>query len=108
MRKTLWGLGVFMAWGLAVADPLIDFSMVLPATPDQHVLVRPFVSWEVRPDAASHCEKVKDHDGYAVWREGCVHWSKLKPGCTIVTAERTSHSLMGRLFLLCLHAGDRS
>lgn len=107
MRKVLvcaviWGAGA------VAADPLLDYSLVLPPSPDKHVLLRPSLLWEVRPDAATHCEQVKDHDGFAVWREGCVHWSKSKPECTIVTTQRTTHSLMGRLFLLCLQAGAPS
>lgn len=87
---------------------MLDFSVVAPPPPDKHVLIRPAVSWEVRPDAASHCQNVKDHDGYAVWGEGCVHWNKSKPSCTIVTTPRTTHSLMGHLFLRCLIAGEPS
>ena len=108
MRKAFVGVTMCVACAMAGADTLIDLSLVIPATPDKHVLIRPAVSWEVRPDAATHCEQVKDSDGFAVWREGCVHWSKSKPGCTILTTERTSHSAMGRLFLLCLQAGDPS
>ena len=92
MRSALVAAAMWVVWGVAGADTLIDLSLVIPATPDKHVLIRPAVSWEVRPDAASHCEQVKDSDGFAVWREGCVHWSKSKPGCTIVTTERTSHA----------------
>lgn len=108
MRKALISAVLCAASAVAGADPLLDFSLVLPPTPDKHVLIRPVVSWEIRPDAATHCEQVPEQDGFAVWREGCVHWSKSKPGCTIVTTERTTHSLMGRLFLLCLQAGDPS
>jgi hypothetical protein len=108
MRKALIGAAMWVSWGVACADSLIDLSLVLPPAPEKHVLIRPAVSWEVRPDAATHCEQVKDHDGFAVWQEGCVHWTRSKPGCTIVTTQRTTHSVMGRLFLLCLQAGNPS
>ncbi len=92
----------------AHATELLDFSLVLPPTVDQHVLVRPAVAWEVRDDAASHCERLQGHDGFAVWKQGCVYWQKAQPACTIVTTGRTSHSVMGHLFLLCLKAGEPS
>jgi hypothetical protein len=62
----------------------------------------------VRPDAAQYCEQVKEQDGFAVWQEGCVYWSKAKPSCTIVTTGKTTHSQMGRLFLYCMDAGEPS
>lgn len=89
-------------------ESLLDFSLVMPPAPDRQMLARPAVSWEVRADAATHCASVSDHDGYGVWREGCVYWRKSMSSCTIVTTGRTSHSLMGRLFMLCLQAGESS
>lgn len=108
--KVICGLLVALpAWAWAQSpDSLLDFSLVMPAAPDKHALVRPAVSWEIRADAATHCASVGDHDGYGVWREGCVFWRKSLSTCTIVTSRRTSHSLMGRLFLLCLQAGESS
>lgn len=89
-------------------DPLLDFSAVMPPQGDKIKLVQPVVTWLVRPDAAQYCEQVKDQDGFAVWQEGCVHWSRAKPSCTIVTTAKTTHSQMGRLFLYCMHAGEPS
>lgn len=108
MRQAFIGAVLWLAAGGAASDPLLDFSLVLPPTPDKHVLVRPAISWEVRADAATYCQQAGQQDGFAVWREGCVTWNKSKPGCTIVTTDRTTHSLMGRLFLLCLRAGEPS
>ena len=87
-------------------DALLDFSPVMPPQGDKIKLVQPIVSWLVRPDAALYCEQVKDQDGFAVWQEGCVYWSKAKPSCTIVTTAKTTHSQMGRLFLFCMDAGE--
>lgn len=92
----------------AQPNELLDFSLVLPPAANQHVLVRPTVSWEVRDDAVTHCAGIQGHDGFAVWRQGCVYWQKAQSACTIVTTGSTSHSLMGRLFLLCLTAGEPS
>ncbi len=92
----------------AQSNELLDFSLVLPPAADRHALVRPTVHWEVRKDAAAHCAGIQGHDGFAVWRQGCVYWHKAQPACTIVTTGRTTHSLMGRLFLLCLNAGEAS
>jgi hypothetical protein len=89
-------------------DALLDFSPVMPPQGDKIKLVQPIVSWLVRPDAALYCEQVKDQDGFAVWQEGCVYWSKAKPSCTIVTTAKTTHSQMGRLFLYCMDAGEPS
>lgn len=108
LRAAVWGLVCCMPALIARADHLLDFSVVAPPTPDRHVLIRPAVSWEVRPDAATYCSQVKEHDGYAVWGEGCVHWNKSRPSCTIVTTSKTTHSLMGHLFLRCLIAGEPS
>lgn len=102
-------LGTATAWGAPLAsDGLLDFSLVMPPAPEQQVLARPTVFWEVRADAATHCASMADHDGFGVWRQGCVYWRLTPPSCTIVTSSPTSHSLMGRLFLLCLQAGAPS
>lgn len=102
-------LATATAWATPLPNEgLLDFSLVVPPAPEQQVLVRPTVSWEVRADAASHCASLADHDGFGVWRQGCVFWRLSPPSCTIVTTAPTSHSLMGRLFLLCLTAGAPS
>ena len=106
-------LALGLAWCATVVcaqvpDPLLDFSPVAPPQGDKIKLVQPLVTWLVRPDAAQYCEQVKDQDGFAVWKEGCVYWSKAKPSCTIVTTGNTTHSQMGRLFLSCMHAGESS
>lgn len=113
MRKsvvvaTCWLCALLAHAQTQTSDPLLDFSWVVPPAPERHVLTRPVVLWEVRVDAPTRCEQVKEHDGFAVWREGCVYWSKSGPGCTIVTTAKTTHSLMGRLFLLCVQAGQSS
>lgn len=90
------------------SDSLLDFSLVMPPQAEKIKLVQPAVSWLVRADAPQYCEKVPGQDGFYVWREGCVYWSKSKPSCTIVTTAQTTHSQMGRLFLYCMHAGEPS
>lgn len=87
-------------------DLLLDFSVVLPPALDKHKILQPEVHWLTRPDAPEHCEQIKDHDGFAVWQEGCVHWTRSPATCTIVTTGRTTHSQVGRLFLLCLTVGE--
>lgn len=101
-------LGVWIQASVANANGLLDFSPVQPPAIDKQVMVKPEVSWEVRPDAQAYCQQVSESDGYAIWRAGCVHWSKMKQSCTIVTPEKTSHSMLGHLFLLCLSAGESS
>jgi hypothetical protein len=110
MRR-LW-LALALSWGSQCmaqsTDNLLDFSLVMPPQGEKIKLVQPEVSWLVRSDAPQYCEKVPDQDGFSVWREGCVYWSKSKPSCTIVTTVQTTHSQMGRLFLYCMHAGEPS
>jgi hypothetical protein len=107
----LW-LGLALSWGglcmAQSADSLMDFSLVKPPQAEKIKLVQPVVSWLVRADASQYCEKVPDQDGFSVWQEGCVHWSKSQPSCTIVTTSQTTHSLIGRLFMYCMHAGEPS
>ncbi len=91
-----------------VPDALLDFSPVMPPQGEAIKMAKPVVSWLVRPDAAQYCGQVKDQDGFAVWQEGCAYWSKTKSSCTIVTTNQTTHSQMGRLFLLCLRTGESS
>jgi hypothetical protein len=86
-------------------DSLLDFSAVAPTSADKHKLVQPTVQWLIKTDAPNYCAQIKEHDGFAVWQEGCVYWALTPASCTIVTAGRTTHSQMGRLFLLCLNAG---
>lgn len=80
----------------------------MPPQGEKNKLPQPVVSWLVRPDAAQYCEHVKDQDGYGVWQEGCAYWSIAKPSCTIVTTDKTTHSQIGRLYLLCMRAGEAS
>lgn len=112
-------MGLLMAWtsltprgvNLVMAqttDALMDFSLVIPPQGDKVKLVQPTVNWLVKPNAAQYCEQVSEHDGFSVWEEGCVYWSKSKPSCTIVTTAKTTHSQMGRLFMYCMHAGETS
>lgn len=113
-RSRKWLALAFLWWfaGLSThaqtPDALLDFSPVMPPQADKIKLVQPVVSWLVRPDAAQYCEHIKEQDGFAVWQEGCVYWSKAKPSCTIVTTAKTTHSQMGRLFLYCMDAGEPS
>lgn len=92
-----------LAWG---QDALLDFSLVVPPAADKHKIVQPVVHWLTRPDAPRVCEQIKEHEGFAVWQEGCVYWTSAPSSCTIVTTGRTTHSQVGRLFLLCLSAGE--
>jgi hypothetical protein len=110
MGRLWFGLALSCG-GLCMAqstDSLLDFSLVKPPQAEKIKLVQPVVSWLVRADAPQYCEKVPDQDGFSVWQEGCVHWSKSQPSCTIVTTSQTTHSQMGRLFLYCMHAGEPS
>lgn len=89
-------------------DPLLDYSPLAPPQAEQLKLKQPSVTWLVRPDAPQYCEQIADQEGTAVWREGCVSWSKSASTCTLVTTGKTTHSQLGRLFLVCLNAGDPS
>lgn len=101
----LLGFASLTGWA-QTHDALLDFSLVAPPTVDRHKIVQPLVQWVVKPDASNHCAQITEHDGFAVWQEGCVYWSLAKSACTIVTTGRTSHSQVGRLFLLCLTGGE--
>jgi hypothetical protein len=102
-------LGFASCWGWAQSrDALLDFSLVAPPTLDQHKIVQPVVQWQMRADAPEYCAQIKAMDGFAVWQEGCVYWVRSPSACTIVTTGRTTHSQVGRLFLLCLSAGESS
>lgn len=104
----VWSLLALQGAWAQTGDALLDFSPVMPPQGDKIKLPQPVVSWLVRPDAAQYCEQVKEQDGFAVWQEGCVYWTKAKPSCTIVTTAKTTHSQMGRLFLYCMDAGEPS
>jgi hypothetical protein len=93
-------------WGGAQAnDALLDFSRVMPPPVDKQKIVQPVVQWLTRTDAPRYCEQIQDHEGFAVWKEGCVYWTSAPSRCTMVTTGRTTHSQVGRLLLLCLNAG---
>ncbi len=99
------GLASIGGWAQA-RDALLDFSLVAPPPLDRHAIVQPVVQWLVKPEAPDHCAQVQGHDGFAIWQEGCVYWSRAQSTCTIVTTGRTTHSQVGRLFLLCLSGGE--
>lgn len=92
------------------SDGLLDFSLVNPPVLQNRVIKEPVLTWSVEPDAAGvdrHCQSLKGFDGGGIWREGCVAWSVENSRCTLVTTQSTSHSLMGRLLLMCLMASDQ-
>ncbi|MEK7344321.1 MAG: hypothetical protein AAB176_01395 [Pseudomonadota bacterium] len=101
----LWCLASLGASAQA-QDALLDYSLVAPPVVEQRKIAQPVVQWLTRPDAPDHCAQIKDHDGFAVWKEGCVYWSLAQSTCTIVTTGNTTHSQVGRLFILCLTSGD--
>lgn len=100
----LLGLASIAGWAQS-HDALLDYSLVAPPSVDRQKIVQPVVVWLTRPDAPDHCAQIKDHDGFAVWKEGCVYWSLAQSTCTIVTTGSTTHSQVGRLFILCLTSG---
>ena len=88
-------------------DGLLDFSVVRPPAVQERVIKEPVLTWSVQPDAASvesHCKSLNGFDGGGLWREGCVVWSVEGSRCTMVTSRSTSHTLMGRLLLMCMMA----
>jgi hypothetical protein len=92
-------------WGVSThADPLLDFTMFNPPPAAQRKIAEPVVSWVVRADPKVFCDAAQPRDGMAVRPEGCVVWQRKDSRCTIVTTERTTHSQLGHLFLLCLKA----
>lgn len=100
----LLGSGVGAA---QAADGLLDFSVVRPPLIQDRAIKEPVVTWSVQPDLPSverHCNGLNGFDGGGVWREGCVVWSVDSSRCTMVTSKSTSHSLMGRLLLMCMMA----
>lgn len=86
------------------ADSLLDFTMFTPPPTAQRKIAEPVVSWQVRADPRAYCEQAQPKDGMAVRPEGCVVWQRHASACTIVTTERTTHSQLGHLFLLCMKA----
>lgn len=100
----LLGLASFAGWA-QTHDSLLDFSVVVPPPFENQIVVQPVVLWHVKEDAPNHCEQIKEHVGFAVWQGGCVYWTRAPATCTIVSPGRTTHSQLGRLFLLCLTAG---
>lgn len=101
----MWFLG--LAFGSSIqarADHLLDFTMFTPPPTAQRKIAEPVVSWQVRADPRAYCEQAQPKDGMAVRPEGCVVWQRHASACTIVTTERTTHSQLGHLFLLCMKA----
>ena len=107
MSLACLALGLVSACSWAQSgDALLDFSVIVPPPVDKHKIVQPVVQWLTKTDAPQYCEEIKEHDGFAVCKEGCVYWTSAPSACTIVTTGRTTHSQVGRLFLLCLTAGE--
>lgn len=89
---------------LAMADPLLDFTMFNPPSAAQRKIAEPVVSWVVRADPKAFCAAAQPVDGMVLRPEGCVVWQRQSSRCTIVTTERTTHSQLGHLFLHCIKA----
>lgn len=100
-----WVLGVTLGFSVqAYADSLLDFTMFTPPLAGQRKIAEPVMSWVVRADPKAFCDAAQPKDGMAVRPEGCVVWQRQASRCTIVTTERTTHSQLGHLFLLCMKA----
>lgn len=100
-------LMLFRVGDVHAVDGLLDFSVVRPPLMQDRVIKEPVVTWSVQPDLAAvekHCKSLNGFDGGGVWREGCVAWSVEGSRCTMVTTQSSSHSLMGRLLLMCMMA----
>jgi hypothetical protein len=98
------GMGAMPA---QATDGLLDFSVVNPPAVQDRTIKEPVVTWSVQPDAPSaekHCKSLSGFDGGNWWREGCVLWSVEGSRCTMVTTQNTTHTLMGRLLLMCMAA----
>jgi len=112
MRKRLksihfgWCATVCILWvsPSVFADSLLDFTMFTPPLAAQRKIAEPVMSWVVRSDPKGFCDAAQPRDGMAVRPEGCVVWQRKDSRCTIVTTERTTHSQLGHLFLLCMKA----
>jgi hypothetical protein len=94
-----------LAWA---SDGLLDFSIVHPPAVQERTIKEPVLTWMVQPEVSSvelYCSKLTGFDGAGFWREGCVAWSVEQARCTMVTSQRTSHTLMGRLLVMCMLAG---
>lgn len=109
-------LGALLLWGwvglekVGASDLLLDFSIVKPPALEDRVIKSPLMSWEVEADLSQveeRCGELTGFDGGVLWREGCVAWSVDASRCTMVTTKSTSHSLMGRLFLMCTQAREQ-
>jgi hypothetical protein len=100
-------LMLFRVGDVHAVDGLLDFSVVRPPLVQDRVIKEPVVTWSVQPDLAAvekHCKSLHGFDGGGIWREGCVAWSVEGSRCTMVTTQSSSHSLMGRLLLMCMMA----
>ena len=89
------------------SDGLLDFAIVNPPTVQDRAIKEPIVTWSVQPDAPSvekHCKSLNGFEGGNWWREGCVLWSVEGSRCTMVTTQSTTHTLMGRLLVMCMVA----
>ncbi len=96
---------LFRVGDVHAVDGLLDFSVVRPPAIQDRVIKEPVVTWSVQPDPASvesHCKSLNGFDGGSLWQEGCVVWSVEGSKCTMVTSKSTSHTLIGRLLLMCL------
>lgn len=107
-RKFLLGflraMSLWLGCTCANADALLDFTMFTPPPPAQRKIAEPVMGWVVRADPKAFCDAAQPKDGMAVRPEGCVVWQRKDSRCTIATTERTTHSQLGHLFLLCMKA----
>lgn len=89
----------------ALADELIDLTTVTPPPLELRKIKQPKVRWLVEPQAETYCAQVPDKDGSYRRAGGCVAWKVSTSTCTIVTTDRTTHSVLGHLLLRCVQAG---
>ncbi len=101
-EKLKWLMVAALCAGPAMADPLMDFTLVSPPEASQRKMAEPLVSWLIRPSPEAFCAQASPKDGSARRPEGCAYWHLASARCTIVTTSQTSHSQLGHLFLHCL------
>lgn len=74
-----------------------EYEDFQPMPKAQRVISNVNLTWDVRPDAADYCAKLKENKGNAMMGApiACAIWSAKAQTCTIVTSPNPNHVVIG-------------
>jgi hypothetical protein len=87
---------------LTLSVPDFDLRQLQARDPSQRRLLQPVVRWETVSGGFAQCPEAISANDLDMAQQGCAVVNTAQNTCTIYTASRTTHSIMGHLIRHCI------